>query len=119
MEMIDITTWADDEIRTIDVTQEVGSTYYTLKVRKFIPVEGDALARRWVYDGVRYEYQCTPYAVPNMREAGKVLSEFTEKTLKTAIPFWIKGDTLLQRTYMMAYKYSKAAEVSPKTNHLN
>jgi hypothetical protein len=117
MEMVDITNWASDEIKTINVTQEVGGTYYTLRVRKFIPIEGDALARRWVYGGQKYEYECAPYAVADMQEAGRVLSEFSENTLTTAIPFWIKGDTLLRRTYYMAYKYSLAAEVCTVSPH--
>lgn len=112
MEMVDITNWADDEIKTIDVTQEVGNNYYTLKVRKFVPLPDDALARRWVWDGQKYEYECAPYAVADMREAGKVLARFSDNTLPTAIPFWIKGNTLLTKTYIMAWTYSRTAEVS-------
>lgn len=117
MDMVDITNWASDEVKTIDVTQEVGNTYYTLKVRKFVPVQGDALSRRWVYDGVPYEYECAPYAVADMQEAGKVLSQFSENTLSTAIPFWIKHDPLLRKTYSMAYQYSMVAEVCSRSNN--
>ncbi|KAF2279311.1 uncharacterized protein EI97DRAFT_370279 [Westerdykella ornata] len=111
MEMIDITNWASDEIKTIKVTQGVGNTWYALKVRQFVPVEGDALARRWVADGQKQEFMCTPYAVADMREAGRVLSAFSESTLKDALKFWLaNGDTLLAKTYLMAYRYSFTAE---------
>lgn len=112
MEMVDIKTWASNEIKTIQVTQGVGDSSYKLKVRQFVPIEGDALSRRWVYEGVAYTYECTPYAVADMTEAGKILSELSNQSLTTAIPFWIKEDMILQKTYAMAHKYSESAEVS-------
>lgn len=117
MEMIDITNWASDTVKTIEITQGVGKTSYFLRVREFVPIEGDALARRRVIDGKEYEYGCTPYAVADMKEAGKVLRAFSEQTLTTAIPFYVKKNTLLHKTYNMAYQYSKTAE-SPKERHL-
>lgn len=113
MEMIDITTWASDVIKTIDVTQGVGNTFYTLQVREFRPVEGDSLSRKWQIDGVQYSYECTPYAVADMKQAGRTLAQFAQNTLKPAIKFWVDDqDQLLRRTYITAYSYSIRAEVS-------
>lgn len=112
MELVDISTWASDSIKTIECTQGIENTSYFLKVREFQPVEGDTLYRRWAIDGVEYRYECAPYAVPDMMEAGRTLIKFARQSLPAAIKFWIdKPDPLLRDTYNMAYNYSMSAEV--------
>jgi hypothetical protein len=112
MEVIDITNWDNDDIKSIDVTQGVGNAHYTLQVRKFRPVEGDALCRKWKANGVEYSYECTSYAVADMKQAAKTLFEFAQSNLRTAIRFWVdEKDPLLRSTYNMAYNYSTSAEV--------
>ncbi|KAF2810686.1 uncharacterized protein BDZ99DRAFT_497671 [Mytilinidion resinicola] len=111
MELIDITNWASSAVKEIQVTQGVGNTSYTLQVRQFRPVEGDALARHWKIDGNPYTYECAPYAVSNMKQAGKTLRDFAQSSLTAAIRFWVDDqDPLLRRTYNMAYIYSINAE---------
>jgi hypothetical protein len=112
MEVIDITNWDNDDIKSIDITQDVGNTHFTLQVRKFRPVEGDALSRKWKSNGAEYSYECAPYAIADMKEAGKTMFQFAQSNLKTAIRFWIdENDPLLRSTYNMAYNYSTSAEV--------
>lgn len=113
MELVDITNWASDTIKTIQCTQGVGNTSYSMQVRKFVPFPGDALSRRWKMDGREYQYECATYAVPNMRQAGKILMESTKSTIPVAIKHWVNNqDSLLCNTYNMAYHYSLHAEVS-------
>jgi hypothetical protein len=112
MEVIDITTWESDAIKNIDITQGVGKTSFTLQVRKFRPVEGDALCRKWKADGVEHSYECATYAIADMKEAGKTMFDFAQSNLPTAIRFWVdEKDPLLRSTYNMAYNYSFNAEV--------
>jgi hypothetical protein len=112
MEVIDITNWASDAIKTIDITQGVGNTQFTLQVREFRPIEGDALSRKWKADGVQYSYECGPYAIADMKQAGRTLFEFAQQNLRTAIRFWVDEENpLLRSTYNMAYSYSFKAEV--------
>ncbi|CAI6330970.1 unnamed protein product [Periconia digitata] len=107
MELVDISTWASNSIKSIQCTQDVGNTSYTLQVREFKPIEGDALSRRWKIDGIPYTYNCTNYAVADMREAGKTLMQFAKQSLPVAINHWVDGqDSLLRHTYNMAYSYS-------------
>jgi hypothetical protein len=115
MEMVDILTWASEDVKTIRCTQDVFDTSFRLKVRKFVPIAGDSLARRWKRHGVARSFECPPYAIANMKEAGSVMSTFLARTLGSAICFYIdETDNLLRGTYEMAYRLSKLAQVSPK-----
>ncbi|KAF2102645.1 hypothetical protein NA57DRAFT_71633 [Rhizodiscina lignyota] len=111
MKIVDIREWASDEVKTITITQDVGSSYYNLRVRKFVPVQGDSLCRRWKHNNEERSFQCTPYAIANMREAGHSLLQFAEKTLCESICFYIdETDKLLRDTYAMAYRHSRWAK---------
>lgn len=113
MKVVDIQVWDSEQTKKILVTQDIGGSYYSLKVRKFIPMPGDATARKWKINGVEQEFKCSPYAIANMSEAARTLSSFVDKTLEEAIEHYIpEKDELLRRTYQMALKYSKTAQVS-------
>ncbi|KAH8891757.1 hypothetical protein GQ53DRAFT_647975 [Thozetella sp. PMI_491] len=115
MEMTEISTWASDQIKTISCTQDVMGTKFELKVRKFAPVAGDALARKWKRDGVERTYDCPPYAIASMKDAAKVMARFVDRTLSSSIFFYVdETDKLLRDTYTMAYRQSKIAEVGPR-----
>jgi len=63
-------------------------------------------------NGKQQTYKCAPYAIANMEEAGKTLIRFADKTLGASICYYIdETDKLLRNTYMMAYRYSRFAEV--------
>ena len=113
MEMLDIDKWASSDIKTITVTQDVSGTSYDIKVREFVPVAGDAMARRWVNDSVEQFFECTPYGIADMREGASVLSDFVDRTMESSLCFYTdESDKLIRNTYSMAYRCSKLAEVS-------
>jgi hypothetical protein len=115
MDIIDIRVWASDTVKTITITQDVGVTHYDMMVREFIPQEGDALKRKWKTDGKEQYYECTPYAIADMRQAGNTVREFAKTTICEAIRHYIGDrDQLLQDTYWMAQNYSTTANVSNK-----
>ncbi|KAK3325012.1 hypothetical protein B0H66DRAFT_470400 [Apodospora peruviana] len=111
MEIIEIKEWASKKIKTVRITQDVAGLSYELKVRQFVPVEGDSLARKWKTKGIEQEYECTPWAMANMREAGRTLAQFVDRSLGDAVCFYVdESDRLLRNTYLMAYRYSLFAE---------
>ena len=113
MELVDIQDWRSTDIRSISITQDVGGSSYPLRVREFAPTEGDFHERKWVTDGVQQAYQCKPYAIANMKDAGQTLSIFTTQTIKQGIGYHVdETDTLLRETYVMVFKYSETAQVS-------
>ncbi|PMD12241.1 hypothetical protein NA56DRAFT_502127 [Hyaloscypha hepaticicola] len=118
MEISDIRDWDSTEIKTIAITQDVGGKFYSLEVRKFIPVEGDALERKWKASGVDQTFKCAPYAIADMTDAGRRLSHFADRTLESTICHYIdETNTLLRSTYHMAYRYSIFAK-SERERHL-
>jgi hypothetical protein len=112
MEIVDIKNWRSSEIKEISITQDVFGAFYKLKVREFIPVEGDALERKWVINGEQQSFKCAPYAIANMKEAGVMLKNFVDRHIGPSICYYIdETDKLLRDTYLMAYRYAEFTEV--------
>lgn len=108
LEMNDVSTWADSEIRCIEVTQDYSPNPMFLKVRKFIPVDGDKLSREWKYAGKTREAFIPPYAIDSMKEAERAYRDYI---LKEGMQFFLstldRNDALVFNTYTMAIKASK------------
>lgn len=120
MDVVDISTWASKSIRTINITQDVAGLAYEVKVRRFVPEPGDALARKWKTRGVEQAFHCEPYGIANMAEAGKTLAVFVDATINDQIGYYIdESDKLMRGTYMMAFRYSRIAEVRVTILHLH
>ena len=112
MKIVEIDKWRSSEVKIIHVTQDVGNAWYQLKVREFVPVEGDVLERKWVTDGKQQSFECAPYAIANMEETGHDLIRFADNHLLTALCYYTgKDDGLLRNTYDMACQCTRSAEV--------
>ncbi|KAK4449695.1 hypothetical protein QBC34DRAFT_298813 [Podospora aff. communis PSN243] len=115
MDMVDISRWASKTIRTINITQFVPRSdgvriiTYPVEVRQFVPeLPGDALSRKWKFDGVEESYDCEPYGIADMEKTGATMKKVVEDSILDSINFYIRGkDTLLRKTYLMAYQYSE------------
>jgi hypothetical protein len=123
MKIVEIDAWKSDDVKTITLTQDVGGAEYSLQVKEFLPLEGDALARTWnSRDGTR-SHPCAPYAIADMRAMGEVLVKFVDSNIGTFISHYInKNDRLMYQTYEMANRGSVQAEVnsipfSPQAPH--
>lgn len=108
MEVVNITSWASAEVKTIRVTQDVSRLSYPLRVRLFIPEEGDSLQRTWTTKGIPMSYSCTNYAIEDMKQTGRDMVKFVDSSMDGFVNFYIdKSDPLLYRTYLMALEYTK------------
>jgi hypothetical protein len=113
MKIVEIAEWRSQEVKTIEITQDLGGASYKLRVREFTPVDGDALARSWVTGGVTKYYECPPYAIVDMEQAGVEYMQYVDNNIATAIESEIdETNKLLWNTYSMAFRYSEFAEVS-------
>lgn len=110
--LTEIKGWESRTIKTITVTQDVCGAEYDFRVRRFAPLAGDALARRWKTRlGVEEKYECEPYGIASMQEAAVTLSAVVNGTLDQSICYYIdESDKLLRNTYLMAHRYSILAE---------
>lgn len=112
MDIVDIKQWASPEVRTILITQDVAGLAYQVRVREFVPIDGDSLKRSWKTKAVPNHYTCTNYAIEDMKTAGMVLQRFVDDSLEKFIDFYIdKSDWLLYRTFRMALKNSTDLDV--------
>jgi hypothetical protein len=112
MEMSDISTWSDSEVRTIEITQDFSPNPLALRVRKFTPVEGDMLSRSWVHGSIKKSVMLPPYAIESLKEAERSYKQYIDKE---GTQFFLstldRDDKLIWGTYDMAINASNHSMV--------
>ncbi|KAK1832991.1 hypothetical protein QBC39DRAFT_403358 [Podospora conica] len=107
MKIVNITRWANPEVKTIYVTQDVAGLSYSLRVRQFILEPGDSDRRTWKTRGREMFYKCNNYAIEDMEQTGRDVVQFADNSIKGFIDHYIdKSDPLLHQTYLMALRYT-------------
>lgn len=121
MELVDITDWASDETKTITVSQIFLDAPYEVKVKEFIPVQGDMLVEQWNSGGVVKSHKIPRYALADMEETARMLQKFIDKSVANYILGALAPrnsgkteDELLYQTYMGAFRHVHEAKVSFK-----
>lgn len=113
MELVDIVEWASDEIFTVTMTQVFANAPWQLKMRKFIPAQGDRLYKKWQDGGVAKIFHVAPYAIANMSEAVHAYRVSIEKNVALSIPTAVGcDDELLWGTYQAAFGHVTNAKVT-------
>jgi hypothetical protein len=112
--MVDISEWASDEVHSIHLSQIFLEAPYEIKVREFVPMEGDRLDKVWQDGAVTRRMRIPSYAIANMREAAQAYHALVENNIAT----YIRGvvgqlDGLIPKTYYQAYRHLHDASVSP------
>jgi hypothetical protein len=116
MDPHDLSTWSDSEIKTIQITQDYSPRPLTLRVRKFVPVEGDILSRTWWSCDIKKSVILPSYAIASLKEAEKsyiqyINNEGTQFFLSTLN----LNDRLVWETYSMAISASNSSMVSTES----
>lgn len=114
--MKDITVWASDEIRTIEVVSDICPVPLKLAVRKFVPREGDSQHRGWMDGKVKRFFKTTPWAIPNISTAKEVMKKYieNERNIHHCLNHFLgkEGrDELVLETYDFAWKYKSRESV--------
>ena len=107
--MNDVSSWANSDIRRIEITQDYSPNHIVLRVREFVPVEGDKLSTEWKHAGERKEVPVPPYAIESLKESERTYRDYI---LQEGMQFFIKTldrkDALVFDTYIMAVKASNS-----------
>jgi hypothetical protein len=112
MEMSDVSTWANSEIKTIHITQDYSPRPLALRVRRFAPIEGDMLSRSWVHGSIKKSVMLPPYAIANLKEAEKSYKEYITNEGKHFFFSTLESkEGLLWETYSMAMSASTTSMV--------
>lgn len=115
----DISQWASSETRRVRVTEGYTEQTVELRVRQFIPQDGDRLDRSWVYNGSRKKVTIPPYAIVNLEEAKRTYDNYIKRSLPECCKKVLAGkDRLLLLTYGTAIKISNDASTNPKESAL-
>jgi hypothetical protein len=110
--MIEITDWADSDLKKIKISQDLCPIAFEVVVRKFIPVKGDSLQRKWTDGKIRKAKDVPPYAIENMAKTAVRMKKFIEENTDSAIDYLLADkEPLLRETYAMAKRYVKTAPV--------
>ncbi|KAI0890616.1 uncharacterized protein GGS22DRAFT_15894 [Annulohypoxylon maeteangense] len=115
----DISQWESMDIKRVKVTEGYTNQPIELRVRRFIPQEGDKLERSWVHDGNRKNVNIPPYAIVNLEEAKSIYIEYIRQGLPECCKKVLLGkDRLLIATYGAAIKASRDQAIDPKESAL-
>ncbi|KAL2075043.1 hypothetical protein VTL71DRAFT_8823 [Oculimacula yallundae] len=118
--MDDISTWEDSEVRIIHVTQDYSPNPIVLRVRRFVPMEGDKLWRTWKHAGINKSVELPPYAIENLKDAERTYKDYiTSEGAHFFQSTLDKEDPLVWETYSMAIKASKSHMSEPERILLN
>ncbi|KAI0013403.1 hypothetical protein F4779DRAFT_563429 [Xylariaceae sp. FL0662B] len=111
----DISQWASPETRTVQVSEGYTEQPVELRVRQFVPQDGDALDRTWVHDGARRVARIPAYAIVNLEEAKGAYSNYIKQGLPECCKKILsRKEKLLLATYAAAIKASRDQSIDPK-----
>jgi len=112
MDLVDISTWASSEVKTIRLSQIYLDAPYEVEVREFEPVEGDMLEEKWTSNGIIKVHKIPRYALADMKKAALVLQNFIQRSIGTYIEGTVGfSDQLIWQTYFFAFKHARDAKV--------
>jgi hypothetical protein len=114
MDLVDIKTWASNEVRLISLSQIYLNAPYSVEVREFEPVEGDMLEEKWTTNGIIKTHRIPPYALADMEKSAAVMQAFIQDSIATYICGTVENsDLLIWQTYVFAFAdHAKNAKVS-------
>jgi hypothetical protein len=114
MDLVNIKTWASNEIKKIGLSQIYLNAPYQVEVREFEPVEGDMLEEKWTTNGITKTHRIPPYALADMEKSAAVMQAFIQNGIATYIYGTVKdSDPLIWETYVFAFTtHAENAKVS-------
>jgi hypothetical protein len=113
MDLVDITEWASEETKTIELTQVFLHAPFKLEVREFVPKEGDMLFELWQDGDTTHTHPIPPYAMVSLQKTTEMYREFIDKKIATYINGAINPlDDFFFQTYIQAFKHRLETKVS-------
>lgn len=115
----DIAHWASPETKRVQVTEGYTNHPVELRVRQFVPQEGDSLKRTWVYEGEKKSVDIPPYAIVNLEEAKVAYDEYLRRGIFECCQGLLgHKEKILLGTYLAAIKHASDQKTPPKEREL-
>jgi hypothetical protein len=103
-----IAKWASSEDKVVRVSEGYTSRYVELRVRLFVPQEGDKLERTWFFNGVKKSVPIPPYAIVDLDAAQQAYTEYINRGIVECFNSVFKSrNSLLWKTYQFAWRYAQ------------
>jgi len=120
MVLDDIGNWASTDIKIIRVTEGYTGHSVELRVRQFIPQEGDKIERSWVSSrGIKKSVRIPPYAIIDLEAAKAQCDSYIKRGLVDVFKQLLgPKEKLLWQTYSLARKRSIDQSVAPREREL-
>jgi hypothetical protein len=111
--------WASSDIKHIRVADGYSGRHIELRVRRFVPQEGDKLERTWDHMGVKKSVCIPPYALENLKECKDAydqhIRDSVSDTFRTVLG---RPEGLLYKTYSQAAKLWQDPSASSEVTEL-
>ena len=118
MEIKNITDWATGRCKTIELSHGFGTAKYQVKLREFIPAEGDMLYEAWSDGPTLKKHYIPPFAIEDMNDAARELKRYVDSGIVEAASHLVGfADPLIWETYQMAIKYTLQAPVRTTSSY--
>ncbi|KAI0159467.1 hypothetical protein BJ166DRAFT_333510 [Pestalotiopsis sp. NC0098] len=115
----DISNWASTEVRWLCVSEGYGTRPVKLRVREFIPQDGDRLDRSWVHNGAKKSVRIPPFAIVNLDEAKTIYHNHITSELKECCRNVMSDKhQLIRGTYGFALQLMLDPSTDPKEREL-
>ncbi|OAQ90852.1 Zn(2)-C6 fungal-type DNA-binding domain-containingprotein [Purpureocillium lilacinum] len=97
--------WASSDIKIIHVSAGFSRRVIELQARRFIPQDGDKLARTWDYQGTRRSAAIPPYALVDLEATKSAYELHIQDIMNDSIRHVLdRPDGLLYKTYFRAVR---------------
>lgn len=109
----DIGHWASSDIKIICVSDGLTGKPVELRVRQFIPQEGDRLERSWMANGIKKTVKIPPFAIVDLDGARAAYDGYIKDGLVECCKRILGStDELLWKTYAMAFDMLRSNSLS-------
>lgn len=100
--------WASSETKIIHVSEGYSDHSLELRVRQFIPQEGDKLERTWSHNGSKKSVTIPPYALIDIEEGRKAYTKHIHESMNQAFSTILgRPGGLLHKTYQQMLQCCK------------
>ncbi|KAF7553282.1 hypothetical protein G7046_g7146 [Stylonectria norvegica] len=99
-----IQNWASTEIKVIRISEGLSNRWVEVRVRRFIPQDGDKLERTWDYKGKKKSVAIPPYALVDLEDGKRAYSAHIHDSMgETFSKLLGPTEGLLYKTYQLAW----------------
>ncbi|KAH0595968.1 hypothetical protein MHUMG1_06518 [Metarhizium humberi] len=97
--------WASSDVKSISISAGYSTKCIELKVRKFVPQEGDKLERTWDFEGRKRSVKIPPYALMDLDYGKSAYESHIRDTMGDTLQYVAERSCgLLKKTYMQAFQ---------------